>query len=85
MDVLSKRALKFISFTIGQFLEKGEIVTNHDTDIETYENAIKSVRKMVKKLPQKPEKYLDMNYLDEEKIAEIESMAEQWEMEQRVR
>lgn len=77
---LSKRALKFISSTIGDFLEKGEIVTNHNTDVETYEKACKKVRKMVKNLPSKPEKYLDYDYLTGEKVDEIEKQAEEWEM-----
>lgn len=81
MSELSKRALNYIASTIGEFLEKGEIVTNHDTDVETYEKATKEVRKMVKKLPKNPEKYLDFDYLDDEKIEELEQQAREWEME----
>lgn len=78
---LSKRALKYISSNISTFVERGEIVTNHDVDAETYEHALKEIKKMCKKLPSKPEKYLDFDYFTPEKIDEIESAAEEWELQ----
>lgn len=83
MSVLSKRALKYIEYTISEFSKKGEIVTNQNTSVKTYEKASKVLNKMVKNLHKKPEKYLDMDYLDDEKIEQLEAEAKAWEEEQR--
>lgn len=79
MAVLSKRCLKYIASTIGNFLEKSEMVTNQGVDIETYEDSLKKVKKMVKNLPDHPEKYLDEDVLTDEYIAQLEEEALEWE------
>ena len=85
MAELSKRALKYIAYTIDEFHKKGEIVTNHDVSVEVYEKANQGIQKMVKNLVKKPEKYLDFDYLDDEKIEQLETAAAQWEAEYRGR
>jgi broad-specificity NMP kinase len=80
-DVLSKRALKYISYALNEFVKKCEIVTNSDVDMDTYNDALENVKKMIKKLPSNPEKYIDENCLSQDMVDELESDAIEWEKE----
>lgn len=79
MAILSKRCLKFIKATIGEFVEKGEIVTNRGVDIDTYEKSLKKTKKMLNNLEDNPEKYLDEEYLTDEVVEKLEAGAREWE------
>lgn len=74
---LSDTALRYIEYSISQFLDKGTIVTNRGTSIDEYEKSIKKVRKMTKDLHKHPEKYL-ISDIPEEEVEKIEQEAESW-------
>lgn len=82
MGQFSKRALKFISASISNFLDRGEIVTNRGTDVDSYEKSLKRVRKMTKGIRDNPEKYLDDD-IDPAIIEQIERDALEWERNQK--
>ena len=81
MAILSKRCLRYIKATIGEFVDKGEIVTNRGVDIETYEKSLKRTKKMLNNLEDKPEKYLDEDYLTDDVVEKLEADALEWERE----
>lgn len=82
MAILSKRCLRYIQETILNFVEKSELVTNQGVDIDVYEESLKKVKKMCKKLPDNPEKYLDEDYLTPEIVEKLEEEALEWEEHQ---
>ena len=81
MAILSKRCLRYIKATIREFVDKGEIVTNRGVDIETYEKSLKRTKKMLNNLEDKPEKYLDEDYLTDDVVEKLEADALEWERE----
>lgn len=78
MAQFSKLALKFISYSIEEYLDRGEIVTNRGTDVKSYEKSLKHVQKMAKTIRDKPEKYLDDD-IDPVVIEQIERDALEWD------
>lgn len=78
MSLLSKRCLKYIKETMESFVEKSELIITPGTNPEAYEKGVKKVRKMCKEIEDKPEKYLDEEYITPEIAERLESDADEY-------
>lgn len=78
MGLLSKRCLKYIRETIEAYLEKSELIIVPNTNRASYDKGVKKVRKMCNEIEDKPEKYLDENYITPEIAERLESEADEY-------